>query len=89
MVKLLFNEFSPQSSKFFEKCERLEKECSIYKMDINKKENRQMCEREQNMNEIISCTYCGIKDKRKSDMQVKSSNERAREVNDFLMSVVN
>ena len=25
-----------------------------------------MREREQNMNEIISCTYCGIKDKRKN-----------------------
>lgn len=66
MIKLLFNEFSPESTNFFEKCERLEKECSIYKININKKENRQMYEREQNMSEIISCTYCGIKDKRKN-----------------------
>ena len=66
MVKLLFNEFSPQSTNFFEKCERLEKEYSIYKIDISKKENREMREREQNMNEIIYCRYCDNKDKRKN-----------------------
>lgn len=63
MINLLFNEFSPQSSKFFEKCEKLEKDCSIYKIDINKKENKQMHEREQNINEVKPCTYCGIKNK--------------------------
>lgn len=66
MIKLLFDEFSLKFANFFEKCEKLEQEFSVYKIKINKIENKKMKNREENMNEVKSCTYCGIKKKKRN-----------------------